>query len=115
MSDETRIADSKYWLAKGNNNSALEEKRNSSPKPSSQKNVQIVWIVEGCCREGKSLQKIIAGVNKTTNKYHSAFKAMKKFYSTQQSLTEGIDEFYNSRFKNAKHLVTLFNADIVEI
>ena len=68
-----------------------------------------IWLLQ-------SLQKITEGVNKTTNnKYHSAFKAMKKFYSTQQSPTEGIDEFYNSRFKNAKDLVTLFNADIVEI
>ena len=66
-----------------------------------------VWLLQ-------SLQKITAGVNKTTNKYHSAFKATKKFYSTQQSPTEGIDEFYN-RFENAKDLVTLFNADIVDL
>ena len=66
-----------------------------------------VWLLQ-------SLQKIIAGVNKTTNKYHSTFKATKKFYSTQQSPTEGIDEFYN-RFENANDFVTLFNADIVDL
>ena len=60
------------------------------------------------------MQKITAGVNKTTNKYHSAFKATKKFYSTQQTNNEGIDEFYN-RFENAKDLVGLFNADIVDL
>jgi len=62
-----------------------------------------VWLLQ-------SLQKITAGVNKTTsNKYHSAFKAAKKFYSTQQSNTEGINEFYN-RFKHA-----IFNADVVDL
>ena len=66
-----------------------------------------VWLL-------KSLQKIIAGVNKTTNKYHSAFKANKKFYSTQQNSNEGIDEFYN-RFENAKDLVCLCNAIVVDI
>ena len=38
----------------------------------------------------------------------------KKFYVTQQSPTEGIDEYYN-RFENAKDLVGLFNADIVDL
>ena len=66
-----------------------------------------VWLLQ-------SLQKITAGVNKTTNKYYSAFKATKKFYCTQQSTTEGIDEFYN-RFESAKDLVGLFNADIVDL
>jgi len=60
------------------------------------------------------LQKIIAGVNKTTNKYHSAFKANKKFYSTQQNSNEGIDIFID-RFENAKDLVCLFNANVVDI
>ena len=47
-----------------------------------------VWLLQ-------SLQKITAGVNKSTNKYYSAFKATKKFYGTQQSPTEGIDEYHN--------------------
>jgi hypothetical protein len=59
------------------------------------------------------LQKITAGVNETTNKHHSAFKATKKFCSTQQNNNEGVDEFYN-RFENAKDLVGLFNADVVD-
>jgi hypothetical protein len=62
----------------------------------------------------QSLQKITAGANKTTNKHHSAFKATKKFYSTQQTNNEGVDEFYD-RFENAKDLVGLFNADIVDL
>jgi hypothetical protein len=66
-----------------------------------------VWLLQ-------SLQKITAGVNKTTNKYYSVFKATKKFYVTQQSPTKGIDEYYN-RFENAKDLVGLFNADIVDL
>jgi hypothetical protein len=60
-----------------------------------------VWLLQ-------SLQKITAGVNKTTNKYYSVFKVTKKFYVTQQSPTEGIHEYYN-RFENAKDLVGLFN------
>ena len=66
-----------------------------------------VWLLQ-------SLQKITAGVNKTTNKYYSVFKVTKKFYVTQQSPTEGIHEYYN-RFENAKDLVGLFNADIVDL
>ena len=66
-----------------------------------------VWLLQ-------TLQKITAGVNKTTNKYYSVFKATKKFYQTQQSPTEGIDEYYN-RFENGKDLVNLFNADIVDL
>ena len=66
-----------------------------------------VWLLQ-------SLQKITAGVNKTTNKYYSAFKATKRFYGTHQGNNEGIDEFYN-RFENAKDLVGLFNADVVDL
>ena len=66
-----------------------------------------VWLLE-------ALQKITAGVNKTTNKYFSAFKATKKFYLTQQAQNENVDEYY-SRFDNAKDLVQLFNADVVDI
>jgi len=57
---------------------------------------------------------ITAGVNKTTNKYYSAFKANKKFYSTHQNVNEGVDEFYN-RFENAKDLVVLFKANVADI
>ena len=52
MRQELLMPNIEYWLAKGNNNSARQEKRNSSPAKPSQKNVQIVCIVEGCCREG---------------------------------------------------------------
>ena len=87
---------------------ALQEEVHGEPDYMSKSSTfDSVWLLQ-------SLQKITAGVNKTTNKYHSAFKATKKFYSTQQSPTEGIDEFYN-RFENAKDLVTLFNADIVDL
>ena len=60
-----------------------------------------------------TLQKITAGVNKTTNKYFLAFKVTKKFYLTQQGQSENVDEYY-SRFDNAKDLVQFFNADIVD-
>ena len=66
-----------------------------------------IWLLE-------TLQKITAGVHKTTNKYFSAFKATKKFYLTQQGPNDNIDEYY-SRFDNAKDLVQLFNADVVDI
>jgi hypothetical protein len=66
-----------------------------------------VWLLQ-------TLQKITAGVNKTTNKYYLVFKATKKFYLTQQSPTEGIDEYYK-RFENGKDLVSLFNLDIVDL
>jgi hypothetical protein len=87
---------------------ALQEEVHGDPDYSSKSSsFDSVWLLQ-------SLQKITAGVNKTTNKYHSAFKATKKFYSTQQHNTESIDEFYN-RFENAKDLVGLFNADIVDL
>jgi hypothetical protein len=87
---------------------ALQEEVHGDPDYLSKSSTfDSVWLLQ-------SLQKITAGVNKTTNKYHSAFKATKKFYSTQQSNNEGIDEFYN-RFENAKDLVGLFNADIVDL
>ena len=70
-------------------------------------NFSSIWLLE-------SLQKITAGVNKTTNKYFSAFRATKKFYLTQQGQTENVDEYY-SCFDNAKDLVHLFNADIVDV
>jgi hypothetical protein len=66
-----------------------------------------IWLLE-------TLQKVTAGVNKTTNMYFSAFKATKKFYLTQQGGHENVDEYYN-RFDNATDLVHLFNADIVDI
>ena len=66
-----------------------------------------VWLLE-------TIQKVTAGANKTTNKFSSAYKAAKRFYSTHQSPTEGVDEYYN-RFETAKDLVVLFNADVVDI
>jgi hypothetical protein len=87
---------------------ALQEEVHGDPDYLSKSSTfDSVWLLQ-------SLQKITAGVNKTTNRYHSAFKATKKFYSTQQNSNEGIDEFYN-RFENAKDLVGLFNADIVDL
>ena len=68
---------------------ALQEEVHGDPDYLSKSSTfDSVWLLQ-------SLQKITAGVNKTTNKYHSAFKATKKFYSTQQTSNEGIDEFYN--------------------
>jgi len=76
---------------------ALQEEVHGEPEYLSKSSTfDSVWLLQ-------SLQKITAGVNNTTNKYHSVFKATKKFYSTQQSNTESIDEFYN-RFENAKDL-----------
>ena len=87
---------------------ALQEEVHGDPDYMEKSSVfDSVWLLQ-------SLQKITAGVNKTTNKYHSAFKATKKFYSTHQNNTEGIDEFYN-RFENAKDLVSLFNAGVVDL
>ena len=43
----------------------------------------------------------------------SAFKFTKKFYLTQQSQQEGVDEYY-SCFENVKDLVNLFNADVID-
>ena len=53
-----------------------------------------VWLLQ-------TLQKITAGVNKTTNKYFSVFKATKTFYSTQQGFNESLDDYYG-RFEAAK-------------
>jgi hypothetical protein len=87
---------------------ALHEEVNGDPDyTTSAADFDSVWLL-------KTLQKITAGVNKTTNKYYSAFKAMKSFYTTQQSHAEGIDEFYG-RFDNAKDLVQLFDANVVDI
>jgi len=87
---------------------ALQEEVHGEPDYISKSSTfDSVWLL-------KSLQKITAGVNKTTNKYHSAFKANKKFYSMQQNSNEGIDKFYN-RFENAKDLVCLFNMNVVDI
>jgi len=66
-----------------------------------------IWLLQ-------TLQKITAGVNKTTNKYYSVFKAVKSFYATQQAQGEGIDEFFH-KFDTAKDLVQLFGADIVNV
>ena len=87
---------------------ALQEEANGEPDYTSKSsNFDSVWLLQ-------TLQKITAGVNKTTNKYYSVFKATKSFYSTQQNYNEGVDEFYN-RFDTAKDLVGLFNADIMDI
>ena len=66
-----------------------------------------VWLLQ-------TLQKITAGVNKTTNKHHSAFKATKAFYLTQQLFTESLDDYYN-RFDSAKELVELFDAGVIDV
>ena len=66
-----------------------------------------IWLLE-------SLQKITVGVNKTANKYFSAFRATKKFYLTQQGQTENVDEYY-SRFDNTKDLVQLFNSKLIRL
>jgi len=87
---------------------ALQEEVHGEPDLMSKSSTfDSVWLLQ-------SLPKITAGVNKTKNKYHSAFKATKTFYGTQQNPTLGIDEFYN-RFENAKDLVGLFNADVVDL
>jgi len=87
---------------------ALQEEVHGEPDyMSKSSSFDSVWLLQ-------SLQKITAGVNKTTNKYHSAFKATKKFYSTHQNANEGIDKFYN-RFENTKDLVCLFKANVVNI
>ena len=65
-----------------------------------------VWLLQ-------TLQKVTAGVHKTTNEYFSAFKAMKTFYNTIQLYPESIDKFF-SRFDNAKVLVQLFHANVVD-
>ena len=68
---------------------ALQEEVHGEPDYASRyADFDSVWLLQ-------TLQKITAGVNKTTNKYYSVFKATKKFYLTQQSPTEGIDEYYN--------------------
>ena len=66
-----------------------------------------VWLLQ-------TLQKITAGVNKTTNKYFSVFKAAKSFYLTQQGFNESLDDYYG-RFEAAKDLVLLFDADVIKI
>jgi len=85
---------------------ALQEEVHGEPDYMSKSSTfDSIWLLQ-------SLQKITAGVNKTTNKYYSAFKATKKFYSTHQNANEGIDEFYN-RFENAKELVCLFKVNLI--
>jgi len=67
---------------------ALQEEVHGEPDYMSKSSTfDNVWLLQ-------SLQKITTSVNKTTNKYYSAFKANKKFYSTHQNANEGIDEFY---------------------
>ena len=63
-----------------------------------------IWLLE-------SLQKITVGVNKTANKYFSAFRATKKFYLTQQGHTENVDEYYKLFFETIKSInsFSLFN------
>ena len=77
---------------------ALQEEVNGDPDYITKSaDFDSVWLLQ-------TLQKITAGVNKTTNRYFSVFKATKKFYLTQQGSNENVDECY-SRFDNAKDLV----------
>ena len=87
---------------------ALQEEINGEPDYIAKSSTfDSIWLLQ-------TLQKITAGVHKTTNKYYSVFKANKSFYATQQTYNEGVDEFY-TRFDNAKDLVGLLGADIVDL
>jgi hypothetical protein len=87
---------------------ALQEEISGEPDYASKAaDFDSIWLLQ-------TLQKITAGVNKTTNKYYSAFKAVKSFYTTQQVQGEGIDEFFH-KFDTAKDLVQLFDADVVNV
>ena len=66
-----------------------------------------VWLLQ-------TLQKVTAGVHKTTNKYISAFKALKTFYNKIKLYHESNDAFFN-RFDNDKVLVQLLHSDVVDI
>ena len=69
---------------------ALREEISSDPDYTSKSVVfDSIWLLQ-------NLQKVTAGVNKTTNRYFSAFKATKSFYNTQQSYTESVDEYFGA-------------------
>ena len=76
---------------------ALKEEVSGDPDyPARSAVFDSIWLLQ-------SLQKITAGVNKTTNRYQSVFKAAKKFYLTQQTFSENIDEYFG-RFKTNSSL-----------
>ena len=87
---------------------ALQEDVNGDPDYATRAgDFDSVWLLQ-------TLQKVTAGIHKTTNKYFSAFKAIKTFYNTIQSYNESIDEFF-SRFDNSKVLVQLLHSDVIDI
>ena len=63
---------------------ALQEEISGEPDYATKSaNFNNIWLLQ-------TLQKVTAGVNKTTNRYFSAYKAVKIFY---QGPNEGVDEY----------------------
>ena len=92
----------------GNCSPSLQEELNGEPDYITKSSTfDSIWLLQ-------TLQKITAGINKTTNKYYSVFKSVKSFFLTQQGFHEPLEEYYN-RFDTAKDLVQLFDADIVDL
>jgi len=66
-----------------------------------------IWLL-------KTLQKVIAGVHKTINQYHSLFHALKDFYYIRQKEGETVEEYYR-RFEAAQDLVTLSKGSVTDL
>ena len=52
-----------------------------------------------------TLQKVTAGVTKTTNSYYSLFHSLKDLYMIRQNEHESVDDYFY-RFESAIQLVT---------
>jgi len=66
-----------------------------------------IWLL-------KTLQKVTAGVHKTTNQYHSLFHALKDFYYIRQKEGESVEEYYRS-FEAAQDLVALSKGSVTDL
>ena len=67
-----------------------------------------IWLL-------KTLQKVTAGVNKTTNSYYSLFNALKEFYTIKQHENESVEDYFR-RFEAAQQdLIVLSNGTVTDL
>ncbi len=98
----------KLWgIVHGQCTPALQEELSGDPEYA-QKSADFdsIWLL-------RTLQKITAGANKTTNAYVSAFKANKAMYNTCQQRNKTLESFFG-RMENARTTVELFNTKIAD-
>ena len=97
-----------WWIIIGQYTPALQEElRAEEDYEAKAVEYDSIWLL-------KTLQKVTAGVNKTTNAYYSLFYALKGFFTIKQRENESVEDYFR-RFEAAQDLIVLSNGSITDL